>query len=188
MPGRLFATTSSKNIYIKRRHNWFFAAYGIRLFIIGLGKKVLIANTLGEVADAIFSLPASDVGSYFAWIGIVCYTLQIYFDFSGYSDMAVGLARIFGFRFPQNFNYPYVAKSFRDFWRRWHMSLSAWFRDYVYIPLGGNRVSLSRQYFNLVLVFFLCGLWHGASWNFVIWGMFHGTFLVIERVGEKFNF
>ena len=172
----------------QRRHNWFFAAYGIRLFIIGLGKKVLIANALGEIADAIFSLPASDVGSYFAWIGIVCYTLQIYFDFSGYSDMAVGLARIFGFRFPQNFNYPYVAKSFRDFWRRWHMSLSAWFRDYVYIPLGGNRVSLSRQYFNLVLVFFLCGLWHGASWNFVIWGMFHGTFLVIERVGEKFNF
>lgn len=172
----------------QRRHNWFFAAYGIRRFIIGLSKKVLIANSLGEIADAIFALPASDVGSYFAWVGLVCYTLQIYFDFSGYSDMAVGLARIFGFRFPENFNYPYIAKSFREFWRRWHMSLSAWFRDYVYIPLGGNRVSLSRQYFNLVLVFFLCGLWHGASWNFVAWGMFHGIFLVIERIGEKFNF
>ncbi len=147
----------------------------------------MIANSLGEIADSVFAMPAGDVGSYFAWAGIICYTLQIYFDFSGYSDMAVGLARIFGFRFPENFNYPYVAKSFRDFWRRWHMSLSAWFRDYVYIPLGGNKVSVSRQYFNLILVFFLCGLWHGASWNFVVWGMFHDFFLVIERIGSRFN-
>lgn len=166
----------------KRRHNWFYAAYGIRRFIIGLGKKVIIANPLGEVADAVFALSTNDLSTPVAWLGIVCYSLQIYFDFSGYSDMAIGLARIFGFRFPENFNYPYIARSIREFWRNWHMSLSAWFRDYVYIPLGGNRVSLARQYFNLVLVFFLCGLWHGASWNFVIWGMFHGIFLMIERI------
>ncbi len=175
--------------YLKKRHySFFFAAHGIRRFIIGLGKKVIIANPLGELADAIFSSPASELSSTLAWVGIVCYSLQIYFDFSGYSDMAVGLARIFGFRFPENFNYPYISKSIKEFWRRWHMSLSAWFRDYVYIPLGGNRTSLSRQYFNLVLVFFLCGLWHGASWNFVIWGMFHGTFLVFERlkIGKSF--
>ncbi len=171
----------------KRRHSWFFAAYGIRRFVIGLSKKVLIANPLGEVADAVFSLAAGDVGSYFAWIGIICYTLQIYFDFSGYSDMAIGLARIFGFKFPENFNYPYVSKSFREFWRRWHISLSTWFRDYVYIPLGGNQVSNFRQYLNLFLVFFLCGLWHGASWNFIAWGIFHGIFLVTERFFEEFR-
>jgi alginate O-acetyltransferase complex protein AlgI len=170
-----------------RHHNFFFAAYGIRRFIIGLGKKVIIANPLGEIADVIFNSPVADVSQTVAWIGIVCYSLQIYFDFSGYSDMAVGLARIFGFKFPENFNYPYVSRSIKEFWRRWHMSLSAWFRDYVYIPLGGNRVALSRQYFNLVLVFFLCGLWHGASWNFIIWGMFHGVFLVLERVIPSFN-
>ncbi len=165
-----------------RRHNWFFAAYGVRRFLIGMGKKVIIANPLGEMADAIFALPAADLSTPLSWIGIVCYSLQIYFDFSGYSDMAVGLARIFGFKFPENFNYPYISRSIKEFWRRWHMSLSAWFRDYVYIPLGGNRTSLSRQYFNLVLVFFLCGLWHGASWNYIIWGMFHGFFLVAERI------
>ncbi len=165
-----------------RRHNAFFTSYGVRRFIIGLGKKVIIANPLGELADAIFALPQDGLSTSLAWIGIVCYTLQIYFDFSGYSDMAVGLARIFGFKFPENFNYPYISRSIKEFWRRWHMSLSAWFRDYVYIPLGGNRVSNSRQYFNLVLVFFLCGLWHGASWNFIIWGMFHGFFLVAERL------
>jgi alginate O-acetyltransferase complex protein AlgI len=147
-----------------------------------------MANPLGELADAIFNSPVAEINSTIAWVGIACYTLQIYFDFSGYSDMAVGLARIFGFKFPENFNYPYISRSIKEFWRRWHMSLSAWFRDYVYIPLGGNRTSLSRQYLNLVLVFFLCGLWHGASWNFVIWGMFHGFFLVFERleIGENF--
>ncbi len=166
----------------KRRHNLFFVAYGIRRFAIGMGKKVIIANPLGELADVIFSVPATDLSTPIAWVGIACYTLQIYFDFSGYSDMAVGLARICGFKFPENFNYPYISRSIKEFWRRWHMSLSAWFRDYVYIPLGGNRVSVGRQYFNLVLVFFLCGLWHGASWNFIVWGMFHGCFLVAERV------
>lgn len=168
-----------------RRHSWFFAAHGARRFIIGLGKKVIIANPLGELADVIFALPATELSTPIAWVGIVCYTLQIYFDFSGYSDMAIGLARIFGFKFPENFNYPYISRSIKEFWRRWHMSLSAWFRDYVYIPLGGNRVSTSRQYFNLVLVFFLCGLWHGASWNFIIWGAFHGLFLVVERLMER---
>lgn len=171
----------------KRQHNVAFVAYGIRRFVIGLGKKVIIANPLGEIADVIFNSPVSEVSQIAAWAGIICYTLQIYFDFSGYSDMAVGLARIFGFKFPENFNYPYVSRSIKEFWRRWHMSLSAWFRDYVYIPLGGNRVSLSRQYFNLVLVFFLCGLWHGASWNFVIWGLFHGFFLVAERIVPDFK-
>jgi alginate O-acetyltransferase complex protein AlgI len=172
----------------KRRHNLVFATYGIRRFIIGFGKKVIIANPLGELADAIFNSPVAEINATIAWVGIVCYTLQIYFDFSGYSDMAVGLAKIFGFKFPENFNYPYISRSIKEFWRRWHMSLSAWFRDYVYIPLGGNRVALAHQYFNLVLVFFLCGLWHGASWNFVIWGLFHGIFLVFERlkIGQNF--
>lgn len=165
----------------RRRQNWFFISYGIRRFIIGLGKKIIIANPLGEVADAIFSSSISEIDTKIAWIGIICYSLQIYFDFSGYSDMAVGLARIFGFRFPENFNYPYIAKSIKEFWRRWHISLSTWFRDYVYIPLGGNKVVIWRQYFNLILVFFLCGLWHGASWNFIVWGLFHGFFLVFER-------
>ena len=157
-------------------------AYGVRRFIIGLAKKVLIANVVAGPADKIFGLPFAELSTAHAWLGIVCYTLQIYFDFSGYSDMAIGLGRMFGFRFPENFRWPYVADSVQEFWRRWHISLSTWFRDYLYIPLGGNRVSQARRYRNLVTVFFLCGLWHGASWNFVIWGLWHGTFLVIERV------
>jgi alginate O-acetyltransferase complex protein AlgI len=156
--------------------------YGVRRFIIGLGKKVLIANVVAGPADKIFGLPPSELSAAHAWLGIVCYTLQIYFDFSGYSDMAIGLGRMFGFRFPENFRWPYVATSVTGFWRRWHISLSTWFRDYLYIPLGGNRVSPARRYRNLVTVFFLCGLWHGASWNFVIWGLWHGSFLVVERV------
>jgi alginate O-acetyltransferase complex protein AlgI len=157
-------------------------AYGIRRFVIGLAKKVLIANVVAVPADKIFALPAAELSTAHAWLAIVCYTLQIYFDFSGYSDMAIGLGRMFGFRFPENFRWPYVATSITSFWRRWHISLSTWFRDYLYIPLGGNRVSPARQYRNLVTVFFLCGLWHGASWNFVVWGLWHGAFLVIERV------
>lgn len=158
-------------------------AVGICRFIIGLGKKVIIANTLAVPVDQIFSLPSEQLTSSLAWMGIICYTLQIYFDFSGYSDMAIGLARMFGFHFLENFNYPYISKTIQEFWRRWHISLSNWFRDYLYIPLGGNRVKTWRVYFNLVTVFFLCGLWHGASWNFVIWGMIHGIFLVMERLG-----
>jgi alginate O-acetyltransferase complex protein AlgI len=158
-------------------------AYGVRRFVIGLAKKMLIANTLAAPADRIFAMAPAEITAAHAWLAVICYTLQIYFDFSGYSDMAIGLGRMFGFHFPENFAYPYIATSVQDFWRRWHMSLSAWFRDYVYIPLGGNRASPSRMYFNLVLVFFLCGLWHGASWTFVVWGLFHGAFLVVERVG-----
>jgi len=156
-------------------------AYGVRRFIVGLSKKVLVANTLAVPADAIFALEPNELAPGVAWLGIVCYTLQIYFDFSGYSDMAIGLGKMFGFTFMENFNYPYISQSIREFWRRWHISLSAWFRDYLYIPIGGNRGSGLRTYFNLVAVFFLCGLWHGASWTFVVWGLFHGLFLVIER-------
>lgn len=157
-------------------------SYGVQRFVIGLGKKVLIANVVALPADEIFGLPGSELTPALAWLGIICYTFQIYFDFSGYSDMAIGLGHMFGFRFLENFRYPYVARSITDFWRRWHISLSTWFRDYLYIPLGGNRVSKGRNYFNLWLVFFLCGLWHGASWAFVVWGLYHGALLVLERV------
>ena len=158
-------------------------AEGIRRFVIGFGKKMLIANVVAVPADAIFNMPTGQITFAHAWLGIICYTLQIYFDFSGYSDMAIGLGRVFGFRFPENFRWPYTAETIQDFWRRWHISLSSWFRDYLYVPLGGNRVSGARTYVNLVTVFFLCGLWHGASWTFVVWGLFHGFFLVIERLG-----
>jgi alginate O-acetyltransferase complex protein AlgI len=158
-------------------------ATGVRRFIIGLGKKVLIANIVAVPADGIFALPASHLPGPYAWLGIVCYTLQIYFDFSGYSDMAIGLMRMFGFRILENFNYPYIARSIREFWRRWHISLSNWFRDYLYVALGGNRRGRVREYANLVIVFLLCGLWHGASWPFVLWGAWHGVFLVLERAG-----
>jgi alginate O-acetyltransferase complex protein AlgI len=154
---------------------------GINRFIIGLGKKVLIANVVALPADKIFAIPAEHLTTPVAWLGIVCYTLQIYFDFSGYSDMAIGLGHMFGFKFMENFNYPYISKSIQEFWRRWHISLSTWFRDYLYIPLGGNRDGQAKMYRNLVAIFFLCGLWHGASWNFVIWGLFHGFFSVLER-------
>ena len=157
-------------------------AEGIRRFIIGLAKKMLVANTVAVAADAIFALPGRELNFSLAWLGVVCYTLQIYFDFSGYSDMAIGLAKLFGIDFLENFNYPYAAGSITDFWRRWHISLSSWFRDYLYIPLGGNRCGRVRNYFNLVIVFFLCGLWHGASWTFAAWGLFHGAFLVLERM------
>ncbi|HQR11407.1 MAG TPA: MBOAT family O-acyltransferase [Casimicrobiaceae bacterium] len=158
-------------------------AYGARRFVLGLGKKVLIANTLGRVADALFGMPPGELTLPLAWLGLACYTLQIYFDFSGYSDMAIGLMRMFGFRILENFNYPYIARSVREFWRRWHISLSNWFRDYLYIPLGGNQRGERRAYANLVIVFLLCGLWHGASWPFVLWGAWHGAFLVAERAG-----
>jgi alginate O-acetyltransferase complex protein AlgI len=156
-------------------------AEGIRRFSGGLAKKVLIANTVAVPADQIFSLPANELSSPVAWFGIICYTLQIYFDFSGYSDMAIGMGKMFGFTFMENFNFPYVSQSIREFWRRWHISLSTWFRDYLYIPLGGSRVSGPRTSLNLVVVFFLCGLWHGASLTFVIWGLYHGFFLALER-------
>lgn len=158
-------------------------AEGIRRFVVGLAKKMLIANSVALVADTVFALPANELGMLSAWLGVLCYTLQIYFDFSGYSDMAIGLALMFGFRFLENFDHPYASKSVTEFWRRWHISLSRWFRDYLYIPLGGNRGGSRRTYLNLMIVFTLCGLWHGASWVFVIWGLFHGFFLVVERAG-----
>jgi alginate O-acetyltransferase complex protein AlgI len=158
-------------------------ASGIKRFIIGLSKKVLIANTLAYVADQIFSLPEKHINTPMAWLAITTYSLQIFFDFSGYSDMAIGLSRMFGFHFLENFNYPYISRSVTEFWRRWHISLSGWFRDYLYIPLGGNRHGKFRTYFNLLLVFFLTGLWHGASWNYIIWGMIHGSFIIVERIG-----
>ncbi len=154
---------------------------GFNRFSIGLAKKVLIANNLAGISDAMFRLPDQDLSTTFAWFGLLCYTLQIYFDFSGYSDMAIGLAKMFGFEFLENFNYPYVARSIKEFWRRWHISLSTWFRDYVYVSFGGNRVGRYNRLFNLLLVFLLCGLWHGASWTFIVWGAWHGLFLIIER-------
>ena len=156
---------------------------GVCRFIIGLCKKVLIANTTALIADAAFA--QSDLSMPFAWLGAVSYTLQIYFDFSGYSDMAIGLGRMFGFHFEENFNFPYIARSVTDFWRRWHISLSSWFRDYVYIPLGGNRCSKAREIFNLFIVWLLTGIWHGAAWNFIIWGLFYFVIILFERTFLK---
>jgi alginate O-acetyltransferase complex protein AlgI len=153
---------------------------GFFRFTVGLAKKVLIANVLGEQVDKIFALSGGDLTSSLAWIGIVAYTFQIYYDFSGYSDMAIGLARMIGFDFPENFNNPYISQSITEFWRRWHMTLGRFMKDYLYIPLGGNKVSTVRLYFNLWVVFLLSGLWHGAAWNFVLWGAYQGIFLVAD--------
>lgn len=152
---------------------------GVKLFMVGLAKKVLIANPMGALWEIL--KPADDIGLLGAWAGILAFTLQIYFDFSGYSDMARGLGNMFGFEFLKNFDYPYISKSITEFWRRWHMSLGTWFREYVYIPLGGNRRGKRRQFFNLFAVWFLTGLWHGASWNFVLWGLYFGAILVVEK-------
>lgn len=154
---------------------------GAMRFVMGLAKKLLIANPLGALVDTAFGVSAGDIDQVDGWFGLLCYSLQIYFDFSGYSDMAIGLGRIFGFRFPENFAYPYSARSIQEFWRRWHISLSTWFRDYLYIPLGGNRGGEARTLRNLWIVFLLTGIWHGASWNFLIWGAIHGFFLMLER-------
>ncbi len=156
-------------------------AAGIMIFIKGLGKKVLFANTVGAVYTQVLEMDIAALSVASAWIGIICYSLQIYFDFSGYSDMAIGLGKMLGFEFLQNFNFPYVAKSLTDFWRRWHISLSSWFRDYVYIPLGGNRKGTARTILNLLVVWSLTGMWHGASWNFVAWGAFYGILLISEK-------
>lgn len=156
-------------------------AEGVRRFAGGLAKKVLIANPMALVADSAFGMPEAELTSGIAWAGMAAYTLQIYFDFSGYSCMAIGLGKMFGFDFPENFNYPYISQSVRDFWHRWHITLSTWFRDYVYIPLGGSRGSEASTWRNLIIVFVTCGLWHGASWNFVVWGLFHGVFISLER-------
>lgn len=154
---------------------------GMERFIFGLGKKILIANYMAQIADNIFAY-SSDLSVMTAWLGAIAYTIQIYYDFSGYSDMAIGLGRMFGFHFTENFNYPYIAKSVTDFWRRWHISLSSWFRDYVYIPLGGNRTKRSRWVLNLFIVWILTGIWHGANWTFIIWGLIYFLILLMEKL------
>ena len=154
---------------------------GMKRFIIGLGKKVLIANSVGALWNTIEIGNYSELSMLFAWIGIISFALQIYFDFSGYSDMAIGLAQIFGMKFDENFNYPYISKSITEFWRRWHITLRSWFRDYVYIPLGGNRRGFAIQIRNILIVWFLTGAWHGASWNFILWGLYFGIILILEK-------
>lgn len=154
---------------------------GVERFIIGLAKKMIIANNMGFLADTVYAIPSGELSTAFAWLGAIAYTLQIYFDFSAYSDMAIGLGKMFGFEFEENFNYPYISKSVTEFWRRWHISLSTWFRDYLYIPLGGNRVGKARHIFNLFVVWFCTGLWHGANWTFIAWGMYFFIFLMIEK-------
>lgn len=157
-------------------------SYGIKRFIIGLSKKMLIANVFGQVSDKIFSQNADSFSPGIAWLGAISYTIQIYFDFSGYSDMAIGLGAIFGFKFPENFDYPYISKSISEFWRRWHISLSSWFKQYLYIPIGGNKKGKFRTYINLGIVFLATGFWHGAAWNFIIWGAWNGFFVIVEKV------
>lgn len=162
---------------------------GLKRFSFGLGKKIILANTLGQVADKIFGLDISLVDFKIAWLGAVAYSLQLYFDFSGYSDMAIGLGKVFGFNFLENFNYPYISRSITEFWRRWHISLGSWFREYLYIPLGGNRVGKIRNYTNLFIVFLATGAWHGANWTFILWGIWHGFFIILEKEinVEKYN-
>ena len=164
-----------------RTQSWSDCAYGIRRFIYGLAKKVLIANQMACLADDVFQIPGNILDSKIAWLGIIAYSLQIYFDFSGYSDMAIGLGRMLGFRFKENFNLPYTARSVQDFWRRWHISLSTWFKEYLYIPLGGSRKSEKRTYINVMIVFIVTGIWHGAGLNFVLWGAYYGVLLILER-------
>ncbi|MFW2365991.1 MAG: MBOAT family O-acyltransferase [Desulforhopalus sp.] len=156
-------------------------ATGIQRFLFGLSKKVLIANPMAVIADQILALPGTELTAPVAWLGIFCFILQLYYDFSGYSDMAIGLGRMFGFHFLENFNYPYISRSMGEFWRRWHISLGTWIRDYIYLPLGGSQLGEVRTQINLFIIFFLCGLWHGASWNYVVWGIYNGIFILIER-------
>jgi alginate O-acetyltransferase complex protein AlgI len=160
-------------------------ATGIKRFVYGLAKKVILANSLAYIADAIFDVNITTINTGVAWLGAICYTLQIYFDFSGYSDMAIGLGKMFGFEFMENFNLPYISQSITEFWRRWHISLSTWFKEYLYIPLGGNRKGKFRTYINLGIVFLVTGIWHGAAWSFIAWGLYNGFFLIIERIKLK---
>jgi alginate O-acetyltransferase complex protein AlgI len=180
MAGPIIRYIDIKDQIYKREESVEVFVDGAKRFIIGLAKKVIIANNMGYVADMVFANPAVENTAAIAWLGVICYTFQIYFDFSGYSDMAIGLAKLFGFQFRENFNYPYISKTITEFWRRWHISLSSWFRDYVYIPLGGNRKG--NVYVNLFIVFVLTGFWHGASFSFLIWGLWHGFSLIIERL------
>ncbi|MCL2741914.1 MAG: MBOAT family protein [Oscillospiraceae bacterium] len=177
--GPIVRYTTVANELGGRKHSFEDFALGASRFVIGLGKKVLISNLLGELCE--IYKRSGDSSVLYTWLYVLAFALHIYFDFSGYSDMAIGLGRVFGFRFLENFNYPYIASSITDFWRRWHISLSSWFRDYIYIPLGGNRVSKSRHILNILVVWFLTGFWHGAGWNFIAWGMFFGILLIAEK-------
>lgn len=172
----------------ERRESWDRFCDGARLFLLGLAQKVLIADTVARVADAAFGAEAATLSPGAAWLGLAAFTIQIYYDFAGYTNMAIGLGRIFGFELPRNFEHPYSAASFREFWRRWHMTLSRWFRDYLYIPLGGSRDGAAKTYRNLMIVFVLCGVWHGAAWTFLLWGLWHGAFLIAERVAQERGF
>lgn len=177
--GPIVRYTTVEQELSQRKHTAADFAYGVNRFVIGLSKKVLIANTLGELGQIFLNLDESTV--LFYWIAAISFMLQIYYDFSGYSDMAIGLGSIFGFHFLENFNYPYISKSISEFWRRWHISLGTWFRDYLYIPMGGNRVGIAKWIRNIFVVWFLTGFWHGANWNFIIWGLYFGTLLVLEK-------
>lgn len=173
--------TVEEQLSCRRETTAQFAA-GIGRFTVGLGKKVLIANQVGALWDTVSALPQAQLAAGTAWLGALAFTFQIYFDFSGYSDMAIGLGKMLGFEFLENFDYPYLSRSITEYWRRWHISLGTWFREYVYIPLGGNRHGLSRQILNLIIVWGLTGLWHGASWNFLLWGLYYGVILIVEKV------
>ena len=180
--GPIVRYTDVEREILTREHSVAEVSEGLLRFMLGFGKKMLIANPMGQVADEAFGLVGTELlTTPLAWVGAVAYTMQIYFDFSAYSDMAIGLGRIFGFHFRENFDYPYISSSVTEFWRRWHISLSSWFRDYVYIPLGGNRRGVARQIFNLAVVWLLTGLWHGASWNFIVWGVYYGLLLILEK-------
>ena len=184
--GPIVRYTSIAESLRERDHTLDAFTLGLTRFLLGFGKKMLLANTMGQIADSVFALTGHpSLTASLAWVGGIAYTFQIYYDFSGYSDMAIGLGLMFGFRFKENFNYPYISDSITDFWRRWHISLSSWFRDYVYIPLGGNRCSVGRHVFNLLLVWFLTGLWHGANWTFLLWGIYYGLLLVLEKYPLK---
>jgi alginate O-acetyltransferase complex protein AlgI len=184
--GPIFRWKDLESQLAERTHTWTLAREGFERFAIGLGKKVLIADSVAIPVDAIFALPSDQLSPGLAWLAAGAYALQIYFDFSGYSDMAIGLGKLIGFRFKENFNRPYISASITEFWTRWHISLSTWLRDYLYIPLGGNRLGRRRALVNVMIVFTLSGLWHGAAWTFVLWGMFHGAFVTIERLlGER---
>ncbi len=180
--GPIVRYTSIAESLRQRDHTLDSFTSGLTRFLLGFGKKMLLANTMGQIADSAFALTGHpSLTASLAWLGAIAYSFQIYYDFSGYSDMAIGLGMLFGFRFEENFNYPYLSVSITEFWRRWHISLSSWFRDYVYIPLGGNRCSKGRHVFNLLLVWFLTGLWHGANWTFILWGVYYGLLLLLEK-------
>lgn len=180
--GPIIQYSAIKNQLVKRKETFGKFDIGVERFIIGVGKKVLIANNIGIVWSGVKEVPFGELSIITAWLGIIAFTLQIYFDFSGYSDMAIGLGKMFGFDFVENFNYPYISKSISEFWRRWHISLGSWFREYIYIPLGGNRKGIFFQFRNLLVVWFVTGLWHGASWNFVIWGIYFGIIIFLEKL------